>query len=120
MHRWAQITLYQKRSETIATIFLTYKSAAQNAQFNFFISEAQRNFRNESFDSVEAQRNFAIAERYFCTKLKRNLTSATEILQHYTNTTFFAILTEKRANNLLKKADICQYYDRKGTKLSSM
>ena len=39
------------------------------------ISEAQRNFRNELFDSVEAQRNSAIAERHFRTKLKRNLTS---------------------------------------------
>ena len=42
----------------------------------FLLSEAQRNFRNELFDSVEAQRNSAIAERHFRTKLKRNLTSA--------------------------------------------
>ena len=46
----------------------------------------QRNFRSELFDSVEAQRNFAIAERHFRTKLKRNLTSAIEISQHNTNT----------------------------------
>ena len=45
----------------------------------FLISEAQRKFRNERFDSVEAQRNSAIAERPFRTKLKCNLTSATEI-----------------------------------------
>ena len=44
----------------------------------FQISEAQRNFCNELFDSVEAQRNFAIAERYFYAKSKRNLTSAIE------------------------------------------
>ena len=42
-----------------------------------FISEAQRNFVNELFDSVEAQRISAIAERHFRTKLKRNVTSAT-------------------------------------------
>ena len=58
----------------------------------FLLSEAQRNFRNELFDSVEAQRNSAIAERHFRTKLKRNLTSAIEISQHNANTAFFAIL----------------------------
>ena len=42
----------------------------------FLISEAQRNFRNELFDSVEAQHNSAIAERHFRTKLKRKLPSA--------------------------------------------
>ena len=41
----------------------------------FLLSEAQRNFRNELFDSVEAQRNSAIAERHFRTKLRRNPTS---------------------------------------------
>ena len=56
------------------------------------ISEAQRNFRNELFDSVETQRNSAIAERYFLIKLKRNLTSAIEISQRNANTAFFAIL----------------------------
>ena len=71
----------------------------------FLISEAQRNFRNELFDPVEAQRNSAIAERHFYT-LKHNLTSAIEISQHNANTAFFAILDRKRANNLLKKADI--------------
>ena len=33
---------------------------------------------------------------------------------------FFAILDRKRANNLLKKADIYQNYDLKGAKLSSI
>ena len=37
------------------------------------ICAAQRNFRKELFDSVEAQRNSAIAERHFRTKFKRNL-----------------------------------------------
>ena len=32
----------------------------------------------------------------------------------------FAILGRKKANNLLKKADICQYYGQNGTKLGSM
>ena len=58
----------------------------------FLISEAQRNFCNEFFDLVEAQRNSAIAERLFRAKLKRNLTSAIEISQHEANIAFFAIL----------------------------
>ena len=82
----------------------------------FQISEAQRNFRNKLLDSVEAQRNSAILERHFYTKLKRNLTFAIKISQHNTNTAFFAILDGKRTNNLLKKADIYQYYDRNVTK----
>ena len=61
----------------------------------FLISEAQRNFRNELFHSVEAQRNSAIAERLFRTKLKRNLTSSIEISEHNANTAFFAILGKK-------------------------
>ena len=32
---------------------------------------------------------------------------------------FFAILDRKIVNNLLKKIDVYQYYDRNGTKLSS-
>ena len=56
------------------------------------MSKAQRNFRNELFDSVEAQRNSAIAERHFRTKLKRNVTSAIEISQHNANSSVFAIL----------------------------
>ena len=58
----------------------------------FLVSEAQCNFRNELFDSVDVQRNSAIAEQHFRTKLKRNLTSAIEILHHNANTAFFAIL----------------------------
>ena len=73
-----------------AKIFLNSKSAAQNAQFDFLISEAQRNFHNEICDSFEAQRNSAIAERHFRTKLKRNLTSAIEISQRNVNTAFFS------------------------------
>ena len=86
----------------------------------FLLFEAQRNFRNELFDSVKAQRNSAIAERYFRTKLKRNLTSAIEISQHNANTAFFAILDWKRVNNLLNKPEIYQYYDGNRAKLSSM
>ena len=51
--------------------------------------------RNLIFLISEAQRNPAIAERHFRTKLKRNLTSAIEISLHNANTAFFAILTEK-------------------------
>ena len=36
----------------------------------FLISEAQRSFRYELFDSVKVQRNSAIVERHFCKKLK--------------------------------------------------
>ena len=72
----------------------------------FFNSEVQRNFRNELFDSVEAQHNCTTEEQHFRTKLKRNLTSAIEISQHNANTTVFAILHRKRVNNLLNKPDI--------------
>ena len=48
----------------------------------------------------------ASAERQFCTKLKRNLTSAIEISLRNANTAFFAILNKKKADSLLKKADI--------------
>ena len=86
----------------------------------FLISEAQRNFRIELFDLVEAQRTSAIAERHFRTKLKRNLTSAFENSQHNTNTAFFCDFRQKRGHNLQKKTDIYQNYDRNGTKLNSM
>ena len=75
----------------------------------FFISEAQRSFRNELFDSVKQQWNSAIAERQFRTKLKWNLTSAIEISQLNSTLHFFAILDRKRVSNLQKKADIYQY-----------
>ena len=66
----------------------------------FLIFEAQRNFHNELFDSVDLKCN-AIAERHFCTKLKRNLvTSAIEISQHNANIAFFVILDWKRINSL--------------------
>ena len=87
---------------------------------SFLISEAQRNFHNELFDSVEAQRNSAIAERHFRTKLKRNLTSAIEISQTMEIPHFFAILGKKRVNNLLNKVGIYQNYDRDETKSSSV
>ena len=59
--------------------------------------EAQRNFRNERFDSVEAQRNSAFAEQHFRTKLKRNLTSAMEISQHIINIAFFCNFRQKKS-----------------------
>ena len=68
------------------------KAQRKMRNLNFLLSEAQRNFRNELFDSLEAQRNSAIAEEHFCTTFKRNLPSATEILQHNAKTAFFAIL----------------------------
>ena len=86
--------------------FLKFWSAAQLLQW--------------LFNSIEAPRNSAIAEQRFRSKLKRNLTSAIEVSQHNANIAFFAILDRKKANNLLRKADIYHYYDRNGTKLSSM
>ena len=61
----------------------------------FLISETQCNFRSELFDSVEAQRNSAIAKWHFCTKLKRNLTSAIESSQYNANTAFFCDFRQK-------------------------
>ena len=61
----------------------------------FLISEAQRNFRIELFDSVEAQRNSAIAERHFRTELKRNLTSAIKFHNTMQIPHFFLVKTEK-------------------------
>ena len=87
---------------------------------SILISEVQHSFRNELFVSVEVQCNFAIVERHFRTKLKRNLTSVIEISQHNANAARFAILNKKIANNLLKKADIYLYCDRNETKLSLM
>ena len=71
-------------AQQTATIFLTSKRAAQNKHFNFFflISEAQHNFRNKLFDSVEAQLNSTFAERHFDTKSKSNLTSTIKITRH--------------------------------------
>ena len=66
------------KAQKSTMIFSTIKSAAQNAPFSFLISEAQRNFRNKFFDSVEEHCNIAIVEPHFCTKLKRNLASAIE------------------------------------------
>ena len=59
------------------------------AQRSFQPVKAQRKFRNELFHAIEAQRNSAIAEQRFRTKLKRNLTSAIEISQHNANAAFF-------------------------------
>ena len=73
--------------------FQPVKAQRKMRNLIFLLSEAQRNFRNELFDSVEAYN--AIAERHFCIKLKRNLTSAIEISQHNANTAFFAILEWK-------------------------
>ena len=89
-------------------------------QFNFGNFWNAALLRNEIFDTVEAQRKAAIAEQHVCTKLKCKLTSAIEISQHTANTSIFAIFESKRVNNLPKKADTYQYYDRNGTKLSSM
>ena len=94
--RWAQTTLYQKRNATKRNdIFKPVKAQRKMHNLFFVISEAHRNFRNELFHAVEAQRNSPIAERHFRTKLKRNLTSEIEISQHNANAAFFAIFDGK-------------------------
>ena len=102
---------YQIAEVGINNIIL--KAQHKKRNLIFLITEAKPNFRKEFFDLVEAQRNSAIAEWHFRTKLKRNLTSAIEISQHNANTAFFAILDLKRVN-------IYQNYDLNGAKLSSM
>ena len=84
----------------VGTNYIVSKAQRNKAQRKMrnlisLISKAQHNFRNELYDSVEAQRNSAIAERRFRTKLKRNLTSAIEISQHNANFAFFWLSTEK-------------------------
>ena len=61
----------------------------------FLISEAQRNFRNELFDSVEAQHNSAIAEGHFRTKLKRNTIPQLKFHNTMQIPHFLQFLTEK-------------------------
>ena len=51
------------------TIFSISKSTVQNVQFNFLMSEAQRNFRYGLFGFVKVQHISAIAESHFRTKL---------------------------------------------------
>ena len=58
----------------------------RNSMFLFY--EAQRNFRKELLNSVEAQRNSAFAEQNFFTKSKRNLISPNKIKKHYANFAF--------------------------------
>ena len=84
----------------------------------FLISEAQRNFRNELFDSVEAQHNSAIAERHFRTKLKRNLPSAKWISQHNANTAVFATW-DKKEQIIAKEGRHLLILRSNGTKWSS-
>ena len=68
--------------------FQPVKARRKMSNFILLTSEAQRNFHNEVFHSIEVQPNSAIAEQRFRTKLKRNLTSAIEISQHNANTAF--------------------------------
>ena len=84
----------------------------------FLISKAQRNFCNELFDAVKGQRNSAIVEWHFNAKSKRNWTSAFKISQAQPKHRIFVMLDRKEVSNLLKKADIHQYFDRNEIKLS--
>ena len=87
--RWARITLYPKRSKTRRS-FQPAKAQRKMRNLIFLLSEARSATSAMNF-LIQLKRN-AIPERYFCTKLKCNLTSAIEISQHNANTAFFAIL----------------------------
>ena len=87
----------RKRASTtkpkVGTIYII-KSAAQNAQFNIFqflkcSATSTKNFL------IQLKRN-AIAERHFCTKVKR------EFSLRNANTVFFAIL-DKKSKQFAKK-----------------
>ena len=61
------------------------------------------NLRDEPIDSVEGQRNSAMAERHFGTMSKRNLSPATKIARHNSNKPHFCYFRRKKKSNLLKK-----------------
>ena len=61
----------------------------------FWLSEAQLNFRDELFYAVETQRSFAIAERDFHTKSKRNLTFTIKFTKHHPSSKFLQFLRVK-------------------------
>ena len=51
LQRWAQITLYRKRNKTQPS-FQPEEAQRKMRNLIFLISKAQRNFRNEFFDSA--------------------------------------------------------------------
>ena len=77
--------------------FQPVKARRKKRNLIFLISEAQSNFHSKLFDSFKVQCNCAIAEQHFQTKLKRNPTSAIEILQYNANTAFFVSLGRKKS-----------------------
>ena len=72
-----------------------------NAQYKLLFSEAQGNFCVELFTSVKEQRYFAIAERDFHTKSKRNLISVIKFIKHNANSLFLQFET-------VKEQEICE------------
>ena len=65
------MTLYQKRNARKRNnLYNQQKTQCKMRDLIFLISEGQRNFHNQLFDSVEAQHDSAIAEQHFRTKLK--------------------------------------------------
>ena len=85
----------------------------------FLISKAQRNFRNELFGSVEA-RQFHDYETAFSYQVKAQPNFCIWNFTTQCKYRTFCNFWQKRVNNLLKIADIYQYFDRNGTKLRSM
>ena len=55
------------------------------------------NFHDEFIDSVEGQRNFAMAERHFGPMSKRNLTPAIKIARHNSNKPYFCYFRQKKS-----------------------
>ena len=70
----------------------------------FLFSKAQRYFRNELFNLVEAQCNCAISERDFRTKSKRNLTSAIKLRKHNGNFVFLHLKALKEQVIYLRRS----------------
>ena len=104
----------------VGTNNIILKAQRNKAQRSFQPVKAQCKMRNFILLTFEAQRNFRNCGTAFSYQVKAQPNFRNKISQHNANSAFFVILDRKKANNLPKKADIYHYYDRNGTKLSSM
>ena len=62
----------------------------------FLISDAQRNYCNNLFETVKAQRNFAIAERAFSPQVQLPQLYIIKISQHNANYRIFCDFRQKK------------------------
>ena len=82
------------------------------------IFEVKRNFRNQLFDSVEAQRNCVTGSSY---QVKAQPNFRDQNFTRQCKYRIFCNLDRKGVNrHLIKKADIHQYYDRNGITLTEV